>query len=297
MMEATRTYHHAVKPKGRGCRKYEWTCEDTIPFDELIVSWNASRPIQKGKFIVSIAVKTHAWSAWLPYAVWAHEGQGGCHSKDDSGDVFIDQDIAQLHSGRHAFGFRIAVEACDGADLNEFYALYACVSRPNELQAKSSPPAMPSIELNVPLISQMLLPHQRHRDMCSPTSTTAVMAYLLGHQAFDPVAFALKARDETFDIFGNWPLNVAEASAVLGKEWRCWVQRSAGFDDVYARLSAGIPTVVSVRGPLPGSALPYAQGHLMVVKGYDASSRRVLCMDPAFPRTKVPMLDMPFQIF
>jgi hypothetical protein len=38
-----------------------------------------------------------------------------------------------------------------------------------------------------------------------------------------------------------------------------------------------------VRGPLPGSAKPYANGHLMAVIGYDPSQQTVICMDPAFP--------------
>jgi hypothetical protein len=43
------------------------------------------------------------------------------------------------------------------------------------------------------------------------------------------------------------------------------------------------PVIASVRGPLPGSALPYAKGHLLVVTGFDAETQNVLCMDPAFP--------------
>ena len=40
--------------------------------------------------------------------------------------------------------------------------------------------------------------------------------------------------------------------------------------------------MISVRGPLPGSALPYKSGHLLVVIGFDAEEKEVICMDPAF---------------
>jgi hypothetical protein len=61
------------------------------------------------------------------------------------------------------------------------------------------------------------------------------------------------------------------------------VERLLDFEALYQQLDRGVPVIVSVRGPLPGSASPYAKGHLLVVRGYDASSQKVLCMDPAFP--------------
>ncbi|HEV8052168.1 MAG TPA: C39 family peptidase, partial [Parachlamydiaceae bacterium] len=68
----------------------------------------------------------------------------------------------------------------------------------------------------------------------------------------------------------------------LGKKWHCWVQHLTGFDDIHARLRANMPVVVSVKGPLSGSALPYSEGHLLVVKGYNHKEKQVICMDPAF---------------
>ena len=70
---------------------------------------------------------------------------------------------------------------------------------------------------------------------------------------------------------------------MLGSEWNCWVERLSGFDDIYKRLQQGTPVIVSVRGPLPGGALPYAKGHLMTVIGYDTENKKVNCIDSAFP--------------
>ena len=84
------------------------------------------------------------------------------------------------------------------------------------------------------------------------------------------------------DIFGNWVLNTAQASSVLGNKWQCWVERLAGFGDIYDRLKNNLPVVVSVKGPLPGARFPYTNGHLIAVKGYNPKTEQVLCMDPAF---------------
>ena len=60
-------------------------------------------------------------------------------------------------------------------------------------------------------------------------------------------------------------------------------ERLNGFDQIHQRLIQGTPIIVSVRGPLHGSALSYSAGHLMVVIGYDSLNQKVICMDPAFP--------------
>lgn len=120
-------------------------------------------------------------------------------------------------------------------------------------------------------------------DLCSPTSTAAVTRYLSKNAEVDPIAFAQNAWDGEFDIFGHWGFSVAEAVASLGPSWNGWVERLSGFQSIYTKLKEGLPVIVSVRGPLQGSALPYAKGHLIAVIGYDAALQRVHCMDPAFP--------------
>jgi hypothetical protein len=40
--------------------------------------------------------------------------------------------------------------------------------------------------------------------------------------------------------------------------------------------------MVSVRGELVGAAKPYNDGHLLLVVGYDAKQKKIICHDPAF---------------
>jgi hypothetical protein len=146
------------------------------------------------------------------------------------------------------------------------------------------PDNLNSIDLKVPGLSQMTINHICSIDLCSPISTTAVTRYLSNDYTIDPVNFAEKVWDSEFDIFGNWVFNVAQASTYLGCEWSCWIERLNGFDHIYQCLIEGSPVVISVRGPLTGSARPYAKGHLLVVIGYDSANQKVICMDPAFPQ-------------
>jgi hypothetical protein len=281
MDKKTATYHHFPKIED-GSALYVWE-QESISFDELIVSWDAMRP-QYGQLVISIAVKLgEMWSPPFQYALWGSEGQKGGNVNDPSFPLRIKEDLLELLDGHRAAGFRIYLEAREGAHLDEFYSIHACASVRSDIFLKTEIAADYSIDLHVPLISQMKLKHPRHEDMCSSASTSAVVSYLLNINRIDSVFFALQSYDETFDIYGNWVLNTANASAILGKKWRCWVQRLTGFDDIYDRLRANTPVVVSVRGPLPGSALPYNQGHLLVVKGFQPKEKRVLCMDPAFP--------------
>ena len=339
----SRVYHHKIHSKESHSKEhsevYLWEQTDLPKFHELILSWNASRPLLGG-YTIFVSLKVNEWSEWLSYAYWGSDQQHGGNSTCSRCQASVFQDTLSLKKGTEATGFRIKIESLGGASLLNFHRLHACITNENEglrgreeiasdastgyeiasgtfrssavdtstTSSRTAPSATsrlveawPSIfsqplrdleeikgikcanlHLQVPLISQMTLPHPRCRDLCSPTSVTSVINFLSPNQEIDPIIFALEARDHTFDIFGNWVLNIAQASALLGGEWSCWVERLHSFEDIYERLCQNTPVVISLRGPLLGSALPYHQGHLMVIKGYDANSNRVHCMDPAF---------------
>lgn len=260
----------------------EWKEEGLLPFDELMLSWNAARPAL-GKFLFYISVKTNEWSPWLLYASWGNEGQSSFQSASPESPVKVFQDALEVLDGKKATGFQIKIIAEGSASLKSIHGLHVYTNG-DKGQGEQKPTFdTASIDLKIPGLSQMILDHSRHKDLCSPTSTAAVIRYLSKDSALDPVDFTKQVWDAGFDIFGNWVFNVAGASTYFGSEWKGWVERLNGFDDIYRYLAQGAPVVVSVRGPLPGSAQPYAKGHLMAVIGYNAAQKRVMCMDPAFP--------------
>lgn len=263
----------------------EWKEENLNPFDELMISWNAVRPIE-GKFLFYVSVKTDEWSPWLLYASWGSEGQSSFLSTTEEAPVRVYQDALEVLEEKKATAFQIKIVAEEGSHLSNIHGLhvYTNSDKPNGIQKADS--SLASICLKVPGLSQMSLNHIRHADLCSPTSTTAIIRYLSNDYTIDPLSFAQQIWDSGFDIFGNWVFNVAEASSHLGNKWQCWVERLSGFNEIHSYIKRGTPVVVSIRGPLMGSALPYAKGHLLAVVGYDALNQRVICMDPAFPTDK-----------
>lgn len=122
--------------------------------------------------------------------------------------------------------------------------------------------------------SQELLPCKNNVSSCLCTTKESPL---------DPLDFAHRVFDEKNHIYGNWALTTAQAYMELGEAWYTWAEYLDGFSNIYASLQEGVPCVMSIRSPLPGSAKEYKEGHLIVIIGYDATQHEVLCMDPAFP--------------
>lgn len=261
----------------------EWREEGVLPFDELILSWNGKRP-SLGQLSLFVSLKVEEqWSPWLLYAVWERDSQSSFDNSSSHPAIRVYQDAAEVLEGKKASGFRVKVVPEGGASLKCLHALHAYTNGDKTAELAQIASCNSSVSLNVRGQSQMQLPHPRFADLCSPTSTASVVKYLLQDYTIDTVEFAANARDCGFDIYGNWVFNVVQASTLLGPKWDTWVERLNGFDGIYASLMKGVPVVVSLRGPLAGSALPYAKGHLLVITGYDPLTQVVLCMDPAFP--------------
>ncbi len=269
-------------PQMRRKTSYTWVISALSYFDELLISWNAARPLQGHYVILSRVLIQDQWSPWLLYAVWGAQCQYSFHDTTSKAPVHSFQDQIELLDEQVATGFCIRIEACAGATLENFYTLYACTSRIKAPKPTWASPSCSFHPLSVPKISQLCLNHPRSHSFCSPTSTTAVVQYLHSHQHLSPLQFAKQVYDASFDIYGNWPFNTAQAFVELGPQWQCFCARMAKIEWLWQSLQHGLPVVISIKGTLPGSLLPYSNGHLMVIKGYDATSQQFLCMDPAF---------------
>jgi hypothetical protein len=98
--------------------------------------------------------------------------------------------------------------------------------------------------------------------------------------------FANSIHDESFDLYGNWALATAQAYLEANQDYLTKVSYANGFGTIYNYLKNGIPCTISVQGTIENAPLPYTQGHLLVIHGYDAANKRVFCMDPAYPNDK-----------
>jgi hypothetical protein len=273
---------HSLKLQSSEQRSYTWFVPKVKSFDELLLSWNAVRPV-RGHYVIlcSVYVQNH-WSSWLLYAVWGTHHQYSFHDTSSQDLVHSFQDQIQIIEGQIATGFRIRIEACDGATLENFYTLYACCSFLKSFKFSSFQPLYSSLVLPIRGLSQLCLNHPRTASFCSPSSTTAVIQYVFPDKYPSPLQFAKNVYDAGFNIYGNWSFNTAQAFVELGLQWQCLCARAEGFETIWYYLKRGLPVIVSLKGVLRGSQRPYLNGHLMVIKGYDALSQQILCMDPAF---------------
>ena len=272
--------HRALSLFEKEAQYFIWEEAILSPFDELIVSWSSQRPL-KGAFVFQLSVYIEEWSPWLDYAFWGARSQKTFQQELPLLSVF--QDVVRVKGEKKAAGFRIRVEAKDGASLTHLRCIHASLIDHCSYQMEASIKTEGSIDLKVPPLSQIALADPRHTRLCSPVSTTAVIHFLEQSNRCSPIRFAGQVWDEAFDIYGNWILNTAQASHLLGEGWHCYAARFTSFYQVIEQLRKGYPVVVSIKGPLTGSPLPYESGHLVVVKGFDSGNRNVLCMDPAFP--------------
>lgn len=259
--------------------KTQWQEQEVIPFDEMFLSWSAKRPTN-GKYLFQVSVKvSDVWSAWIPYAQWGSDGQAGSSRKLKKFPAKVHQDALIVLNENMATGFQVKV-ICEGtASLDDIYGLHVYTNGKGNKVSSEGSMKVP-ISLEVKGLSQMVLDHPRHKSLCSPTSTTAVVRYLLESTSICPIAFAQNVWDSRFDIYGNWVFNTAHAASLLGPKWSCWVERLSGFSEIYHQLEKGFPVIVSIRGPLEGSGTSGKTGHLIAVIGYDPVKNRVLCRDP-----------------
>jgi len=271
--------------------EYVWEKKEIALFNELIVSWNGLRP-EKGTWEIWVSLHQEEWSPWLHYAQWGVGQQKTFRDVQSFANSY--QDACFPKEGV-CDGFRVKVLAENGANLADLHALFACASHLPDY-APIVPSDLSSVFLtDVPKQSQMILDHPRCKDLCSPTATTTAINYLLGNTLIEPTSFAAKSHDDHWDIYGNWILNTAAAYAELSPHFSCHVQRLNSFTDLHSFLCKGCPVVVSIRGPIPGSASPYTSGHLICVTGY--APGQVHCIDSAFPETEMTQTTYPLEEF
>ncbi len=292
--------HFITPPKENDPTLDSYTWEDIapIPFDELIISWNAKRP-EKGHLTFWTQVQYGSqWSPWHRMASWGASKQRSFVNKLHQ-HVHTKHVRVELQRKQSACAFRIKAVFHEGATIENLHAIFACLSYQNYFRATSPYMNYPKLfkdsnanAIKLPLISQMLINHDRYQDLCAPTSLSMVTSHFnkkflstyptseLEYYNY-ALKFAGKVHDYGIDIYGNWQLNAAQAYDACQGEVFFRVERLNSFDNLYTLLKNKVPVIVSVRR-LKGGATPYANGHILVVVGWNHETKSVICHDPAF---------------
>lgn len=273
---STELLNYELTAKDQKSKIFETTFLPQKPFNEIIISWNAQRPVLD-PYRIQVSVFVNEWSPWVDYSYWGKDDQ---HSfKINSPLLNISQDVLTITSPTKATQLKVRVLS---ENLENFYRLYISSLDTDTHELALGILTEEKSHVKIKGLSQMALPIPHYNRICSPASLAAVVGHC--KKSFvSPIEFSARVRDMAFDIYGNWNLNTAQASHELGIGWKCYVTRFTSFDQVTNHLRKNLPLVTSIRGPIPGGALPYIGGHLLVVKGYDPVTKKVLCMDPAFP--------------
>jgi len=268
-----------------------WERQETNPFTELILSWNALRPSPGSlTFWVNVKYGNNTWSGWQRMAEWGERIQRSFINKTNP-YVHTKHVRVEMQHGIVGNGFKVKVTFNNGADPKELRALFVCLCDLKKFKLVRPNIVLPTTFIRgVPKQSQMVLDHPRFRDLCSATSTSIIVNYFTAKLNRQPICkglddyvgnFADKVYDPKLNIYGNWQLNVAQAFDAANGDVFFRVERLNGFRDLHAYLMKKIPVVVSVHR-LTGGALPYKSGHFMVVVGWNQAKQQVLCIDPAF---------------
>lgn len=260
-------------------------------FTELIPSYNATTPPDTG---LRIQVRTRgAWSGrWSP---WLYLGQWGrtiVASRADAvnlefsgGMVHIDNLV--LDRPADAFQVRVSLQSFDldrsvNPSIRRISVSYSGqVSDPSRRGALTELVPIDGTwarDLPVPFRAQGDSPRNIRGSICSPTSTTMVMAYWGVDRSH--VENALAIYDPQADIFGNWHRAVARASE-FGLDG--WITRFRTWDQVKSMIARGQPIIAAINfanGEFPSNVMKSTDGHLLVVRGFKPNGD-VICNDPA----------------
>ena len=241
------------------------------PSQRGVISWNTSAP--EGSIAVRARFADESWSALLPYVSWNAKSRVSLGGHDSRAHLEVDQ----LLAGE-------AFNAIEAEAVGKLDAIALATPPVGEPQDRPQEP----IELDVPRLSQYV--GDPGRGWCSPAS----LAMLLGANGVGidvPVA-AAGTFDQAYHGTGNWAFNVAYASRFGLRAFVAYLR-----DLTHARrfLADGVPLALSItwkEGELRDAPLPESDGHIVVLRGFDANGDAIV-NDPAhatirvvYPRTQ-----------
>lgn len=263
--------------------------KEKVPnFNQLIFSWNALRP-KKGYF--SFSVQPHygienKWGDWYKMADWGADIQKSYFIQN--GNVSFIHVRLEIPQEKLADGFRLKIEAKDGADLEDLKLLSVCISDFSKFSSENISEIRLLKSVNIDGItkkSQFLLKHEHNNKMCSPTSTWMLVDFL-SNKTINPLNFATNVYDYGLEAYGSWPFNTAHAFEQCPNSY-FRVIRLNSFKHLHSYIDKGTPVVVSVRGNLNGAPLVYNKGHLILITGWDKQRKQIICHDPAFAKNSL----------
>lgn len=268
---------------------------------QIIPSWNASTQVGSAvRILLRARSSAGVWSRWFTLGLWASSSANATsptrtsvNSQSDAvARVATDTLVAQTGITLSHYQLRLELLRTSGTTAMPIVSQLAAVCSTGAL---SSTPVSPvgvarGLNLAVPAYSQML--HVGHypawngggEAWCSATSTAMILDYWKAGATATETAWVRPSPhtnpqveqvvrgvwDAGYQGTGNWPFNVAYASA---RGLQGFVTRLRSLNEAELFIKAGIPLVVSTSfssSQLTGAGFG-TNGHLMVLRGFDAA--------------------------
>ena len=240
---------------------------------KIVVSWNTDT--QEGVYVeVFIRTNQKSWSPWMTYGKWCNGYNLGSQDKQVYGDVGIY--IDEINSDVNINSCQVKVvlsreDAWKTVKVRDLFIVTEEIKTSGYLE-------IPNIDLEVPMISQMLI-HDIGNIACSPTALNMILNYYgCDIQTLD---VAKGCYDTGSNIYGNWTYNMAFASEC---GFEAYVDYCYDIRKLTFYIKRGIPIVASVRTDeiITGAPQAYPEGHLLVVRGFlQEDESYVIVNDPA----------------
>ena len=255
-----------------------------IPWNELIVSWNAEAPTGTFVKVEARGYLADHQTEFYTLGKWSPDGKAfprsSVRGQRDS-DGYVHTDTLILNQLASAAQVRVTLGGKDGAmptlkylGLSFSNTKVSPADHPPNYAAWGKIISTPERSQHVP----------NAKGWCSPTSLSmdlARWADVLHRPEMNMTVpeVAAAVYDPEFGGTGNWPFNAAFAGSFKGM--RSYVTRFDDLSEVEDWIAAGIPVILSARWDLlqPGRPLDTA-GHLVVCIGFTEDGD-VVINDPA----------------
>ncbi len=248
-----------------------------LKFNEAVLSWNVDAPEGTGFYVETRVGQGDgdSWSPWLLIGEWnAERYLADPLTKCDEG--YIDVDFFRSEKRFDRLQYRITGCGEESVRKIGIARVAVCVSdttgKPvaiprDTVEKEKLSPRYYQRRLPVPFRTQATDNPDWQGQLCSPTSTSAVMAYRGVDVPMEDVA--RRIYDNRHGIFGNWP-NAVQAAYSFGVPG--YIDRFSDWEKVEKCIAKGQPLVISIKaalGELKGAPYDYTNGHLIVLTGFD----------------------------
>jgi hypothetical protein len=256
-----------------------------IPWNELIVSWNADAPAGTSLKIEARAILPDHATAFYGLGNWSLDQQefprASVPGQKDS-DGKVDTDTLVLKQVAEVAQIRVTLGGTNGAHptLKFLGASFANT----RITPAPAPPHKNAWGKTVSTPERSQHGYPEARGWCSPTSLSMMLAHWSGtlnrpEMNLTVPEVAHLVYDDAYEGTGNWAFNVAFAGSFSGM--RSYVTRLDDLSEVEDWIAAGIPVILSARWDWLKPGRPYDPvGHLIVCIGFTEDGD-VVINDPA----------------